>query len=103
RIVARDLLSAAKLPQPAKDRLLARFTEATAPFTSKDVEKAIEDERAYLGRFTESGKPMIPFDGVQVEDRSVKVADMLDAFFDPAHKEHRNVQSFKECYIEVTG
>lgn len=103
RIVARDLLSAAKLPQPAKDRLLARFTEATAPFTSKDVEKAIEDERAYLGRFTESGKPVIPFDDVQVEDRSVKVADMLDAFFDPAHKEHRNVQSFKECYIEVTG
>lgn len=103
RIVARDLLSAAKLPQPAKDRLLARFVEATVPFKAAEVEKAIEDERAYLGRFTESGKPVIPFDDVQVEDRSVKVADMLDAFFDPAHKEHRNVQSFKECYIEVTG
>ena len=32
-----------------------------------------------------------------------EIADMLDAFFDPAHKEHRSVQSFRECYIEITG
>lgn len=40
---------------------------------------------------------------IEVEDRSEKIRDMLDAFFDPAHKNHRDVQSFKECYIEITG
>lgn len=104
RITARDLVGAAKLPQPAKDKLLARFTEAQTPFTAADVSKAIEDERAYLARFTESGKPVIHFDEtVQVQDRSVKMAEMLDAFFDPAHKDHSGAQSFKECYIEITG
>lgn len=104
RITARDLVGAAKLPQPAKDKLLARFTEAQTPFTAADVSKAIDDERAYLARFTESGKPVIHFDEtVQVQDRSVKMAEMLDAFFDPAHKDHSGAQSFKECYIEITG
>jgi hypothetical protein len=28
---------------------------------------------------------------------------MLDAFFDPDHKDHRSVQSLRECYIEITG
>ena len=37
------------------------------------------------------------------EDRSQKVRDMLDAFFDREHKDHRNVRSFRECYIEITG
>ncbi|NMG29354.1 hypothetical protein [Aromatoleum evansii] len=100
RMTARETIGAAKLPQPAKDRLLTRFTEATAPFTAADVTKAIDDERAYLARFTESGKPIIPFDeAAQVEDRSVKVGEMLDNFF--AGKDR--VHSFKECYIEITG
>jgi len=104
RITARDLVGAAKLPQPAKDKLLARFVEAQAVFTAADVSKAIEDERAYLARFTESGKPVIHFDeAIQVEDRSVKINGMLDAFFDPAHKDHSGAQSFRECYVEITG
>lgn len=104
RITARDLVGAAKLPQPAKEKLLARFTEAQAVFTAADVSKAIEDERAYLARFTESGKPVIHFDeAIQVEDRSVKINGMLDAFFDPAHKDHSGAQSFRECYVEITG
>jgi hypothetical protein len=28
---------------------------------------------------------------------------MLDAFFDPGHKHHGAVRSFRECYIEATG
>jgi hypothetical protein len=40
---------------------------------------------------------------IQVGDRSVMVKDMLNAFFDPAHKDHRQVQSIRECYIEITG
>lgn len=100
RMTARETITAAKLPQPAKDRLLTRFTEATAPFTAADVTKAIEDERTYLARFTESGKPVIHFDeAAQVEDRSVKVGEMLDNFF--AGKDR--VHSFRECYIEITG
>lgn len=39
----------------------------------------------------------------RVEDRSVRIGEMLNAFFDPAHKDHRSVQSFKEAYIEITG
>jgi len=34
------------------------------------------------------------------ESRAEKVAAMLDAFFDP---QNREVVSFKECYIEITG
>lgn len=99
RITARDLVGAAKLPQPAKDKLLARFTEAQTPFTAADVTKAIDDERAYLARFTESGKPVIHFDDIQVEDRSVKIHGMLDDFFNRKN----GVHSFKECYVEITG
>ena len=40
---------------------------------------------------------------IEVGDRSVQIKDMLDAFFDPAHKDHKAVHSFKECYIEITG
>lgn len=100
---ARATIAAAKLPQPAKDRLLTRFTEATEPFDAADVEAAIKGERDYLAQFTESGKVNLAFDDIEVEDRSEKMAGMLDAFFDPAHKDHRAVRSFKECYIEVTG
>lgn len=100
RLVARDLVGAAKLPQPAKERLLQRFTEAQAPFTAADVTAAIDGERAYLARFTESGKPVIHFDEApQVEDRSVKIGEMLDGFFNG----DKGLHSFKECYIEITG
>lgn len=102
RATARATIAASKLPQPAKDKLASDFG-ARDRFVEADVTAAIEAETQYLGRFTESGKPIIPFNSVEVEDRSVKIADMLDAFFDRSHKDHRNVQSFKECYREITG
>lgn len=102
RATARATIGASKLPQPAKDKLITDFS-ARERFVEADVTAAIEAETQYLGRFTESGKPIIPFNSVDVEDRSVKIADMLDAFFDRGHKNHRDVQSFKECYIEITG
>ncbi|TXT23892.1 MAG: hypothetical protein FD134_1861 [Gallionellaceae bacterium] len=99
----RVAISGSTLPQPAKDRLLADFA-ARERFAEADVDAALKSEREYLARFTESGKPVINFgDTARVEDRSIKVGDMLDAFFDPAHKDHRNVHSFKECYVEITG
>lgn len=103
RANARSTIAGSGLPQPAKDRLLADFN-GRERFVEADVTAAITGEREYLSRFTESGKPVIDFgDGARSEDRSVKVSEMLDAFFDPAHKDHRSVHSFKECYIEITG
>jgi hypothetical protein len=99
----RTTIATCNLPQPAKDKLLADFN-GRERFVEADVTAAIEAERGYLARFTESGHVALPFgSGAQVEDRSVKIADMLDAFFDPAHKDHRAASSFKECYIQVTG
>lgn len=98
---AARLVGASKLPQPAKDRLAARF-ETEARFTEADVTKAITDEGEYLGRFVESGA-RVPAFQIEVQDRSVQISDMLAAFFDPTHKNHRDVYSFKECYVEITG
>lgn len=96
-------ITASTLPQVAKDKLISDFA-ARESFDDKAVTDAITAEREYLGRFTESGKPVINFDeGARVQDKSVQMADMLDAFFDPAHIDHRAVGSFKECYIEITG
>ncbi|HYE35500.1 hypothetical protein [Methylocaldum sp.] len=102
RASARVAISTSNLPQPAKDKLLNDFA-ARERFVEADVTAAINAEREYLARFTESGKPVLHFGEVRVEDRAEKLAGMLDAFFDPAHKDHRATQSFKECYIEITG
>lgn len=100
RIAAREMIAGATLPQPAKERLTERFTEATELFTTSDVNRAIEAERAYLARFTESGKPVLNFDqSIQVEDRSVRMGKMLDDFLSGKGPVH----SFRECYIEITG
>lgn len=102
-IEARSSISACNLPQPAKDRLLADFN-GRERFVEADVTAAIQGERDYLSNFTESGRVSLSFDTApNVEDRSIKMGEMLDAFFDPAHKDHRSVQSFKEAYIEITG
>jgi len=103
RGVARALIAGAKLPEAAKDKLQADFA-VRASFTEADVSAAIKAEREYLAKFTESGTVQLAgLADVEVEDRSAKVAGMLDAFFDPKHKDHRATHSFKECYIEMTG
>lgn len=98
----RSAIAGSGLPKAAQERLRADW-DRREKFTEADVDAAIKGEREYVARFTESGRVQMPFDAIEVEDRSKKVAVMLDAFFDPAHKDHRHVQSFKECYIEVTG
>ncbi len=104
RITARGLIGASTLPQAAKDKLLTRFVEAKDTFTDADVATAIEGERSYLAKFVESGRVVIGSLGdIQVADRSAQLAGMLDAFFDPAHKDHRDTHSFRECYVEMTG
>ncbi|GBG03904.1 hypothetical protein AZSI13_32310 [Azospira sp. I13] len=103
RAQARDAIAASTLPQPAKDRLQRDFA-ARERFVEADVATAINAEREYLARFVEGNRVrMDHFTDIQVGDRSVQIAGMLDAFFDPAHQDHRNVQSFRECYVEITG
>lgn len=103
RFVARQTIDASGLPQPAKERLQRTFATRER-FVEADVTAAISEERDYLARFVESGRvQMAAFPGVEVQDRSVQISDMLDAFFDPGHQDHRNVHSFKEAYIEITG
>lgn len=104
---AHTAIGASALPQPAQARLIERFTEATG-FADADVTAAIEAEANYL---RDAG-----FGGGQVsglgeghgrvrliESRFEKTESMLDAFFDPAHADHRHAQSFRECYINITG
>ena len=96
-------IAGSKLPQVAKDRLLGQFS-TTARFTEAEVDAAITAEGAYLAHFTESGAVRVPaFGGIQVGDRSETVREMLNAFFDPSHKNHRDVRSFREAYVEITG
>lgn len=102
RAEALTTIAGSKLPAPAKAKLTTRFTEAQR-FTSAEVDAAIKDEQAYLAQFVESGKVSLAGLDIEVEDRSVAINDMFDAYFDPAHKHHRAVGSFKECYVEVTG
>lgn len=103
RAVARELVADSGLPKAARERVLATLGTAAA-VTEQAVREAIEAEKKYIGSFTEAGRvSMGGLDIAVTEDRSVKVATMLDAFFDPAHKDHRQVRSFKECYAEITG
>lgn len=100
RSTARELIGASTLPQPAKDRLLTRFVEATAPYGATDVTQAIDAERAYLAQFVESGRVKVPFEGMaQVEDKTAATAQMLDDFFAGKPGAH----SFKEAYRTITG
>lgn len=100
RAEARVAIAASPLPAAAKERLTRRFAEA-AQFTAADVSAAIEDERTYLGRLTEGAQIQGLGDG-RVEagqDRSEKVREQLDAFFD----RNQPARSFREAYIDITG
>lgn len=107
RAAARERIGAAKLPQASRDRLLAQIATAGAErLTEAAVGDLIKTEGDYVARLTESGTVRVPMFGegsITVGDRSLSMRDMLDAFWDPAHKDHGRVQSFKECYVEMTG
>lgn len=91
-----------KLPDQAKKKLLGQFKAVTS-FTEAQVDTAITAEREYLATFKESGHVLGLGDVSHIESgeqRSEKVTKMLDDFFD---KGNRDVRSFRECYIEITG
>ena len=108
RSAARERISAAKLPQASKDRLQAQIAAAQADrLTEAAVGELIKTEGDYVARLTESGTVRVPGFGapgsIEVGDRSVLMREMLSAFWDRSHKDHGSVQSFKECYIQMTG
>jgi hypothetical protein len=98
---ALQTVNASSLPKAAKDRLVVLIGAEANP-TSEVVTRMIEAERTYISQFTESGK-VRGLGNITVEDESIKIDDMFDAFFDKKHKNHRHAQSFKECYIRATG
>lgn len=102
RAHVRTALASSKLPEVAVARLQKHF-DGLQQFTEAQVDEAIAQEREYLATFTESGHVRGAGDTSHIEsgeDRSEKVAKMFDDFFD---KKNRDVRSFRECYIEVTG
>lgn len=105
RAAARAKIERCGLPQPAVTKLLDWASrQDNEHLTEAAVDTTIKAEREYLGKFTESGHVQLGgLDVTTIEDRSKKVADMLDAFFDTTHKDHRGTQSFREAYVDITG
>lgn len=96
----RITIANSKLPPAAIARLTTQFDNMDS-FVEADVTAAIDSEKDYLAKFTESGHVQDLGGTVEAgEDRSEKMDKMLDAFFDP---NDRSVISFKECYTEFTG
>jgi len=110
--VIRDLVAASRLPKVSQDRIIADLT-AQDEVTEEELREAINRERDYAAALSDSGTIKgLGTDDWQTrgsidrviarvtETRDEKVANMLDAFFDPAD---RSVTSIRECYLEITG
>jgi len=101
RADARVRIAQSKLPDIAKNRLRVQFDSAVN-INDEDVDNAINQELEYVTQFSEAGKVHGVGD-LRIEageTRHDKITKMLDVFFD---KSDRNVRSFKECYVQITG
>lgn len=106
RQAARDQVVASTLPEAARARVLD-LLEARGDFGAEAVTAAIATEQSYLAPYLGSGRvaglgPELSRISVG-ETRGEKVRAMFEAFFDPAHKDHRHARSLRQCYVEVTG
>jgi hypothetical protein len=100
-----DTVKASGLPQAAQDRLIRDY-DAPSQVTEAELREAIQYERGYIARFTESGhvRGLGEFSrDLPGRDQASKIDDMLDAFFDPEHKDHRAARSIRSIYREATG
>lgn len=96
----REAVGRCSLPEPAKARLRGHFNGKTR-FTEAEVDRAIREEASYLSSF---GGGQVSGLGLEVTRTAGQgTAAMLDAFFNPRHKDHGKVRSFRECYIHMTG
>lgn len=93
-------VTGSKLPAATQSRVIAAL-DAQVSYTEAAVDAALKTERDYLANFVEAGHVSLPHfgDGARAEDRSVKMAAMLDDFFAGKKGSH----SFRECYRELTG
>ncbi|MEM7047832.1 MAG: phage major capsid protein [Pseudomonadota bacterium] len=88
------------LPEIAQQKLRKAFETGT--WTREGIDARIAEERDYLAKFTESGKPS-GLGGARasvLEDQTEKHSDMWGHVFDDETEEH---VSLKEAYIAVTG
>lgn len=98
----REALGRCNLPEAAKARLRKDFS-AKARFTEAEVDRAIISEANYLAGFTGGGQ-VSGLGYLEVTRTPGQgTAEMLNAFFDRKHKDHKNNRSFRECYVRITG
>ncbi|MBR6976679.1 MAG: hypothetical protein IKH84_07245, partial [Ottowia sp.] len=106
RFAAKARLAESALPKAAQGKLAAQIdTLCGDDLKPEAITRLIEAEGKYIASIAPAGghAHAPAFGKVEVGDRSAKMREMLDAFFDPAHKAHRSVQSLRECYVEMTG
>lgn len=101
----RAQLDACTLPDASKARI--RTEMGTIRFTEAAMTARIKQEGEYLaglgfGRVALSGTGG-GYNFVRGESQGDKHVRMLEAFFDPNHKDHSHARSFKECYVAITG
>lgn len=112
RLALRETMSGCVLPAAARERVHRQFQgqlDAGQVFTPLQLTEAIEGERAYLGQLHRTGVvtgfgPGVASTVHVTEAQEDLWPQMLDDFFDarnPARK--HKVDSFKECYIAITG
>lgn len=102
---ARVQVARSTLPAAAQTRVI-ELLEARGDFAEATVTAAITAEQTYLAPLVQAGRVagLGPLSRIEVgETRAEKTQAMLEAFFDPAHKDHRHARSFKQCYISITG
>lgn len=105
RQTARDQVTRSTLPEEARTRVL-ELLEARGTYETGDVTAAITAEQAYVDRFSTAGRVqgLGGMGRIQTgETRAEKTVAMLEAFFDPTHKDHRHARSIKSCYVAITG
>ncbi len=90
------------LPQSARDRVRQEFLNRTT-FTEAEVVQRIAAEGRYLSGLGIGGGQVSGLGAVVGDGPREKGKQMLEAFFDPSHKDHRHSRSIKECYILLTG
>ncbi|MBS7539754.1 phage major capsid protein [Ancylobacter lacus] len=102
---AREQVSRATLPEAARTRVL-ELLEARGDYSPATVTAAISAEQAYIAPLMQAGRVqgLGAVSRIETgETRADKVRAMLEAFFDPTHKDHRHARSIKECYVAITG
>jgi len=107
RAAIREAVGASRLPEAGRARVRERLDEQVAAgtiLTGEQIREAVTAELNYLTQAGTGGQVVLPPLRIETgETRAEKTAAMLDAFFDPAHKDHRHARSFRECYVQITG